>query len=180
MVPYWPLDTCMCAPCFWLRLMRGKLGSWFHIAYMSEMFPLPLLVKWTRPIPHWRSGHFICSRNDRRQVPLGLTRLCWDFHTIRHVNTKQQLGWRGLTKIAPRDASKLCGTEGGPTIECRMAPYLFWVQGCVSWSAHFFRKSEASLVSSSGLGGERVGGEGEGSHSSLLSSQGQLAPLIVN
>lgn len=80
------------------------------------MFSLPPLAKCPWPIPHWSSWHFLCSRNDRRQVPLGFTRLCWDFHTICHVNMKQQLGWRELIKIATSPCKQAAWKRGESSI----------------------------------------------------------------
>jgi hypothetical protein len=83
--------------CFWLGLMRRKFDSWVRItlnvrcvliASMSKMF-LP-------PPPTPSEAHDISSVLEMTED----MSLCWDFHTIRHVNMKQQLGWRELIKIA--------------------------------------------------------------------------------
>lgn len=82
---------------------------------MSDMFSLAPLAKCSCAIPHWVSWHFICSRNDKRWVPLGFTLLCWDFHTIRHVNMKQQLGWREPIKIAASHCKQAAWKRRGVT-----------------------------------------------------------------
>lgn len=141
------------------------------------MFSLPPLVRCPWPIPPLKLMTFICSRNDRRQAPLGFTRLCWDFHTIRHVNMKQQLGWRELIKIA----TSYCKQAAMEKREIEYLTFFFspWVQSCVSWNIYLFGKSKASLFSIEVLSGRTWRGA-DCSCSSRLRTRGHLVPLIVN